>query len=236
VREAIHVVGGQNLARPQIGDAEGVPELLWLLLTTVLAWLRPRQDLVLENVLLRHHLAVLTRPTRTRPRARLRVWDKLLWILARQFCAGWRQPLRIVTPETVVRWHRQGWRLFWRWKSRSRGGRPHISPEAQDLIATRSRDNRLWGTERIRDELLKLGIVVSNRSIRRYRWRGPARPSSQTWRTFLRNHAHHLWAVWFDYISTGACSTTSWLRERALPFRQLAGGGSVALGRELRVA
>jgi hypothetical protein len=85
VREAIHVVGGQNLARPQIGDAEGVPELLWLLLTTVLAWLRPRQDLVLENVLLRHHLAVLTRPTRTRPRARLRVWDKLLWILARQF-------------------------------------------------------------------------------------------------------------------------------------------------------
>jgi hypothetical protein len=66
-------------------------------------------------------------------------------------------------------------------------------PEVQELIATLSRENRLWGTERIRGELLKLGIVVSNRSIRRYRWRGPRRPSSQTWRTFLANHASHLW-------------------------------------------
>jgi len=65
----------------------------------------------------------------------------------------------------------------------------------RDLIVTMSRDNQLWGTERIRGELLKLGIVVSNRSIRRYRWRGPRRPPSQTWRTFLSNHAHHLWAA-----------------------------------------
>jgi transposase InsO family protein len=100
-----------------------------------------------------------------------------------------------VTPDTVVCWHRQGWRLCWRWKSRSRGGRPHLSPEVRDLITTISRENRLWGTERIRGELLKLGIVVSNSSIRRYRWRGPARPPSQTWRTFLSNHAHHLWAA-----------------------------------------
>jgi putative transposase len=95
----------------------------------------------------------------------------------------------------VIRWHRQGWRLFWRWKSRSRGGRPYLSAEVRDLILTMSRENRLWGTERIRGELLKLGIVVSNRSIRRYRWRGPARSPSQTWRTSLRNHAHHLWAA-----------------------------------------
>ena len=100
-----------------------------------------------------------------------------------------------MTPDTVVRWHRQGWRLFWRWKSRSRGGRPHLSLEVRELIATISRENPLWGTERIRGELLKLNIVVSNRSIRRYRWRGPVRPPSQTWRTFLRNHAHHLWAA-----------------------------------------
>jgi transposase InsO family protein len=172
-----------------------VLELLWLVLMAALAWLRPRQDLVAENLLLRHQLAVLTRPTRTRPRVRLRIWDKLLWVLARRFCAGWREQLRIVTPDTVVRWHRQGWRLFWRWKSRSRGGRPHLSLEVQELILTMSRENRLWGTERIRGELLKLGIVVSNRSIRRYRWRGPRRPSSQTWRTFLRNHARHLWAA-----------------------------------------
>src|SRR5437588_11012973 len=73
-------------------------ELLWMLLTAVLAWVRPRQDLVLENLLLRHQVAVLTRPARTRPRAQLRSWDKLLWILARQLCAGWREHLAFVTP------------------------------------------------------------------------------------------------------------------------------------------
>ena len=92
-----------------------------------------------------------------------------------------------------MRWHRHGWRLLWRWKSRSRGGRPHLSLEVRDLITTMSRENRLWGTERIRGELLKLGIVVSNRSIRRYRWRGPRRPPSQTWRTFLAKHTHQFW-------------------------------------------
>jgi putative transposase len=114
-----------------MSDAEGVLELLWVLLATVLAWLRPRHDPVLENVLLRRQLAVLTRPTRTRPRARLRASDKLLWILARRFCVGWREHLAFVTPETVVRWHRQGWRLFRRGKSRSRGGRPPLRPEVE---------------------------------------------------------------------------------------------------------
>src|SRR3954451_18066254 len=107
-------------------------EFLWLLLTTVLVVLRPRQDLVAENLLLRHQLAVLTRPTRTRPRARLRAWDKLLWVLARAWCAGWRQHLAIVTPDRAVHWHRQGWRLFWLCKARSRGGRPHLSAEVQE--------------------------------------------------------------------------------------------------------
>ena len=186
---------GCGEAKPRaarIGDAYDVLELIWLLVTTVLASARPRRDLIVENLLLRHQLAVLTRPTRTRACPRLRLWDKLLWVLARHFCAGWRKHLRIVTPETVVPWHRQGWRLFWHGKSRSRGGRPQLSPEGRDLIRTMSRENGLWGAERIRGELLKLGIVVSNRSIRRYRWRGPRRPSSQPWRTFLRNHAHHL--------------------------------------------
>ena len=168
---------------------------MWLLLTTVLAWVRPRQDLVLENLLLRHQLAVLSRPTRTRPRHRLHTWDKLLWVLARRLCDRWREHLTLVAPETVMRWHRQGWRLFWRWKSRSRGGRPHLDAEVRELIATMSRENPLWGTERIRGELLKLGIIVSNRSIRRSRWPRPSRPSSQTWHTFLRNHAQHLWAA-----------------------------------------
>ena len=92
------------------------------------------------NLLLRHQLAVLTRPTRRRSHTRLRLWDKLLWICARRFCVGWREHLSFVTPETVVRWHRQGWRLFSRWKSRSQGGRPHLTLEVRDLIATMSRD------------------------------------------------------------------------------------------------
>jgi transposase InsO family protein len=95
----------------------------------------------------------------------------------------------------VIRWHRQAWRLFWRWRSRGLIGRPRLSAEVRDLIATMAHDNPRWGSERIRGELLKLGLVVSKRSIQRYRRRGPAHPSSQTWRTFLRNHAHHLWAA-----------------------------------------
>ena len=90
-------------AEAEIGDADGVLELVWLPTTTLLGWLRPRHDLVLENLLLRHQLAVLTRPTRTRPRVRLRVGDKWLWVLARRFCAGWRAHRSIVTPEAVVR-------------------------------------------------------------------------------------------------------------------------------------
>ncbi len=187
-------MGRQILARAQIRDAEGMLELVRVLLMSVLASVRPRQDLVLENLLLRHQLVVLSRPTRRRRRARLRTWDKLLWAPARRCCDGWREHLTFVTADTVVRWHRKGWRLFLRWMSASRGGRPHVTTEIRDLIATMSRDNRLWGTERIRGELLKLGIVVSSRSIRGDPWRRPARSPSQTWRTFLRNHTHHLWA------------------------------------------
>jgi hypothetical protein len=184
-------------------DAEDVLELVWLLLRSIVAGVRPRQDLVLENVLLRHQLAVLARPTRTRRRARLHTSDKVLWVLARRWCASWREHLSFVTPERVVRWHQQGWRLFfWRWKSRSRGGRPHLSREVRDLIGTMSRESRLWGTEWIRGELLKLGITVSNRSIRRYRWRGPAHSPSQTWRTFLANYAYHLWAADLFTVTT----------------------------------
>jgi hypothetical protein len=168
-------------------------ECLTLLLAGVGAALRDRSDLLAEHLLLRHQLAVLTRPTRRRPRLRTR--DRLLWVLARRLRRDWREHLVLVRPETVVRWHRHAWRLFWRWRSRTRLGRPRLSQEVRELIAAMARDNPLWGTERIRGELLKLGLAVSNRSIRRYRGRGPARPSSQTWRTFLRNHAATIWAA-----------------------------------------
>jgi transposase InsO family protein len=172
---------------------DAVIEGLTLLLAVLRAALRDRSALLAENLLLRHQLAVLTRPTRRRPRLRTR--DKLLWVLARRLRRDWRQHLVFVRPETVVRLHRRAWRLFWRWRSRTRLGRPRLSPEVRALIAAMARDNPLWGTERIRGELLKLGLAVSNRSIRRYRGRGPARPPSQTRGTLLRNHAGSLWAA-----------------------------------------
>ena len=156
------------------------------------AAVRDRSDLVAENLLLRHQLAVLTRPTRRRPRLRTR--DRLLWVLARRLRRDWRRHLVLVRPETVVRWHRQAWRLFWRWRSRTRRAAP-AEPGGARADRRMARDNPLWGTERIRGELLKLGLAVSNRSIRRYRGRRPPRRPSQTWRTFLRNHAHTIWAA-----------------------------------------
>jgi hypothetical protein len=165
-------------------------EYLILLLSLLHAAVRDREALVAENLLLRHQLAVLTRPTRKRPRPRVR--DKLFWVVVRALRSDWRRHLVLLGPESVIRWHRQAWRLLWRWRSHEPIGRPRLSAEVRELIATMARDNPRWGSERIRGELLKLGLVVSKRSIQRYRRRGPAHPSSQTWRTFLTNHAHHL--------------------------------------------
>ncbi|MBV9543268.1 MAG: integrase, partial [Chloroflexi bacterium] len=168
-------------------------EYLLLLFSLIRATVRYREALVTENLLLRHQLAILTRPTRKRPRLRAR--DKLFWVVIRALRRGWRQHLVVVRPESVIRWHRQAWRLFWRWRSRGPIGRPRLSAEVRELIATIARDNPRWGSERIRGELVKLGLVVSKRSIQRYRRRGPASPSGQTWRTFLANHARHIWAA-----------------------------------------
>ena len=118
-------------------------DLLALLLGILHAVLRSHADLVAENLLLRHQLAVVARPGRTRPP--LRVPDTLLWIVARRLCPGWRRHLVLVRPETVVRWHRQAWHLFWRWKSRSGLGRPRLSAEARELIAVMSRDESALG-------------------------------------------------------------------------------------------
>jgi putative transposase len=172
--------------------APAVLDGLWLLLGTLRVLLRDRHALLVENMLLRQQLAVAVRG---RPRPRLRRRDRLFWTLVCRVCAGWRRHLVLVQPETVLRWHRRGRRRFWWWRSRRPTGRPRVPAEVRDLIEVMSRDNPLWGIERIRGEPRKLGIAVSAGSIRRYRWRGPARPPSQSWRTFLRNHAAQIWAA-----------------------------------------
>src|SRR5262245_33063643 len=153
-------------------------EWLWLLLGALPALLRSRRDLALENLLLRQQLSVAVR---ARPRPRLRRRDRLFWVVARRLGADWRCHLVLVQPETVLGWHRRGWRLYWWWRSGRPTGRPRVPPEVRALIRRLAEENRLWGTERIRGELLKLGIAVGNGSIRRYRWRPAPRPPSQTW-------------------------------------------------------
>src|SRR5436305_6583355 len=133
-------------------------EYLLLLLSLARSAVRDRDALVAENLLLRHQLAVLTRPTRKRPRLHAR--DKLFWVVVRALRRDWRRHLVLVQPESVIRWHRQAWRLFWRWRSRGPLGRPRLSAEVRELIVTMARDNPRRGSERTRGELLKLGLVV----------------------------------------------------------------------------
>ena len=198
------VEGGQKVCglpreAAAFGDPAPMIELLELLLAALASTLRSRQRLLVENLLLRQQLQVALR--RQRP-PRLRTRDKVFWLLVRRIRRNWRSHLLVVRPETVLRWHRQGWRLFWRWRSSRPLGRPRLNPEVRTLIATMARENPNWGTERIRGELLKLGIAVSARSIRRYRRRGPSRPPSQSWRTFLANHARAIWAADLFVVQT----------------------------------
>ena len=159
--------------------------------------LRCQQELAAENLALRQQLAVLKHG---HPRPRLTKTDRLFWILLSKIWSGWRTSLHVVQPETVLRWHRQGFRYYWRWKSRRRG-RPKVDPEIRNLIRRMCRANPLWGAPRIHGELLKLGIDVSEATVSNYmiRHRGPP---SQKWQTFLDNHAKDLIALDFFTVPT----------------------------------
>jgi putative transposase len=151
---------------------------------------------------LRHQLQVLQR---TRPRRlRLAKADRWLWVWLSRIWTGWRTALVIVKPETVLGWHRQGFRLFWTWKSRRRVGRPTVPLEVRTLIRTMSRANPLWGAPRIHGELLKLGIDVSQATVAKYMVRR-RQPPSQTWRTFLANHMGQMMAADFFVVPTATC-------------------------------
>jgi putative transposase len=165
--------------------------------------LRPAPVLAAENLFLRKQLA-LYQERHVKPRRATDATRLALVRLARWF--DWRQALAVVQPATFVRWHRQGFRLFWRWKSRP--GHPRIPRELQTLIRQMARDNPTWGQERIANELrLKLGLQVSPRTVRKYmpkpldHGRGHRVPS-QRWRTFVRNHAQTIVACDFCVVIT----------------------------------
>jgi transposase InsO family protein len=166
---------------------------LTLLVGSIRRALRSRSELILENLALRQQLAVYQRRVVRPP---LRDRDRRFWSLLAHMWAGWRSPLMFVQPETVIRWHRTAWRRYWTWKSRKRGpGRPRIDPALRELIQRMARENPRWGAVRIVGELRALGYEVSARTVRRYRQHALRRPPSQSWRTFLRNHAAQIWAV-----------------------------------------
>src|SRR5215467_8718892 len=159
--------------------------------------LRPRSALAAENLFLRKQLALYVE-RQVKPR-RAKVPTRLTLVLLSRLFA-WREALTIVKPDTLIRWHRQGFRLFWRWKSKPRG-RPRVPVELQKLIVEMATENPTWGEERIAAELLlKLGIRISPRTVRRYMPPDHGRqggPSSQRWMTFVRNHAQGILACDF---------------------------------------
>src|SRR5207237_566907 len=173
--------------------------LVLALLGTLRAALRTHTDLALENLALRQQLALLRRRSK---RPQFALLDRLLWVWLSNQWAGWRDALHVVRPETVIRWHRQGFRAFWAWKSRrGRTGRPPIGSEIAQLVRTMARANPLWVAPRIHGELLKLGFDVSQRTVARLMPRRP-KPPSQTWRTFLQNHVADLVSVDFFVVPT----------------------------------
>lgn len=164
----------------------------------LLSGLRSRRDLTLENVALRQQLIVLQRQ---KGNVRLKDRDRVFWIGLRRVWPGWRRVLILVQPATVVGWHRRGFRAYWRWKSRPKGGRPQIDPSVRRLIRHMWSSNPTWGAPRIQAELHKLGIDVSDSTVRRYRPPRPRQPS-QNWRSFLENHLGDIVAMDFFVVPT----------------------------------
>jgi len=176
-------------------------------LMSVLAMLggvvRSRAALHLEILALRHQLQVLQR---SRPRRlHLAKADRWLWVWLSVAWSGWRATLMIVKPETVIAWHRQGLRLFWRWKSRRHSGRPPVATDVRCLIRRMSKENPLWGAPRIHGEFLTLGVDVSQATVAKYMARPTTSPPSQSWRTFLANHAKQIAAADFFVVPTATC-------------------------------
>ena len=175
-----------------------------LSLGTLVRLLRARRSILLENLTLRQQLAVLKR---RHPKPRIGLLDKVFWVGFRRFWSGWKQSLIVVTPETVVRWHRAGFRLYWRQISRARTpvGRRQISRQVRELIFRMVVENPTWGAPRIHGELLMLGFDLSERTISRWMKRAPrdSEPAKR-WLAFLRNHREAIAAM--DFFATPTIS------------------------------
>ena len=153
---------------------------------------KSRTRLEAENLFLRHQLTIALR--QAPPRLRLRGSDRTLLVWMTRLWPSLLGAAQVVQPETILRWHRAGFKMFWRWKSRNRVGRPKIDRGLRDLIQRMSRENPLWGASRIHGELLTLGFEVAQSTVSKYMVRG-RNPPTQPWETFLRNHAEAIAAI-----------------------------------------
>jgi putative transposase len=178
-----------------------MPALLIALLAALRSTVQSRLELEAEILALRHQLAVLQRQAPRRPR--LSRADRLLWVLLSRAWPDWRRAIQIVTPDTVVRWHRRGFALYWWWRSRPRrAGRPAVAADIRALIQQMHAANPLWGAPRIHGELRKLSIEIAQSTVAKYLGRQRRKPPSQTWRTFLANHVSQLASVDFFMVPT----------------------------------
>ncbi|PYV94405.1 MAG: integrase, partial [Acidobacteria bacterium] len=158
--------------------------------------------MLLENLALRQQLAVLKHK---HPKPKLSPLDKIFWVLARRFWSTWKQALIVVTPETVIRWHRAGFRLYWSLisRTRKRAGRNQLTKEIRDLIFGMVAENPTWGAPRIHGELLMLGFDLSERTISRWMKRAPRDPEpARRWLAFLHNHREAIAAMDFFTVPT----------------------------------
>jgi transposase InsO family protein len=172
--------------------------VIMTLLRSLLSAFRGRKNLVAENLALRHQLMVIRRQVK---RPRLTNADRSLWVILRRFWPDWDKALVLVKPATVISWHREGFRLYWKWKSLPKGGRPCIDRETRELIRRLWLENPTWGSPHIMAELAKLGIHVSDSTVRKYKPRF-RKPPSQTWKTFLKNHVDDIVAIDFFVVPT----------------------------------
>ncbi len=161
-------------------------EFLIKVLLVARSKLKSRARLEAEHIVLRQQVIVLSRKARSR--VRIQSIDRLILVWMYRLFPSILNAITMVKPETVIRWHRRGFRAYWSWRSRQRGGRPRIDREVRDLIRRMSKENLLWGAPRIQGELLMLGIQVAESTVARYMMRRLG-PPSQGWKTLLRNHA-----------------------------------------------
>jgi hypothetical protein len=160
--------------------------------------LKPRTQLQLENVFLRKQLEILNRTTK---KNQIKNRDRFFFVLMKRIFSNWRENLIIVKPETVINWHRKGFKIYWKWKSK-RKGRPRIETEIIQLIKQMAEDNPQWGIPRIHTEILKLGFDISESTVMRYLPKKNSRSSGQRWKTFLKNHAYGIISIDFLTVPT----------------------------------